>query len=31
MTEDEVEQRETLEILRRALDERRPANCKLFP
>ena len=31
MTEDEIEQRETFEILRRALDERRPADCKLFP
>jgi len=31
MAEDEVEQRETFEILRRALDERRPADCKLFP
>ena len=31
MTEDEAEQRETFEILRRALDEGRPADCKLFP
>ena len=31
MAEDEVEQRETFEILRRALDEGRPADCKLFP
>ncbi len=31
MAEDEAEQRETFEILRRALDEGRPADCKLFP
>lgn len=31
MTEDEIEQRETFEILRRALDEGRAADCKLFP
>ena len=31
MAEDEVEQRETFEILRRALDEGRAADCKLFP
>jgi len=30
MQEDEAEQRETLEVLRRALDEDRPAGYKLF-
>ena len=30
MREDEAEQRETFEILRRALDEGRREDCKLF-
>lgn len=31
MQEDEVEQREAFEFLRKALDESRPAGYKLFP
>lgn len=31
MTEDADEHRESFELLRRALDEHRPPECKLFP